>query len=108
MRHGHVGIVYNWHHGHGHIEDWRVSLEMMKPYLLCLNLNGMNSGAKSKILTLGQGGHEAVMLEVLIDSGYDGPVGILDHRNELDAKEALKGNLEGLARLLGGEVAPAR
>jgi len=100
--HGHVGIVYNWHHGHGHIEDWRASLGMMKPYLLCLNLNGMNSGAKPKILTLGQGEHEAVMLEALIDSGYAGPIGILDHRNELDAKEALQGNLAGLSRLLDG------
>ena len=34
--HDHVGIVYNWHHGHGHIEDWEESLALMKPYLLCL------------------------------------------------------------------------
>ena len=40
--HKNVGIVYNWHHGHGHIEDWKESLQLMKPHLLCLNLNGMN------------------------------------------------------------------
>ena len=27
--------------------------ETMQPYLLCLNLNGMNTGAEPKILTLG-------------------------------------------------------
>jgi hypothetical protein len=33
MRGGHknVGIVYNWHHGHGHIGDWKESLKLMKP-----------------------------------------------------------------------------
>ena len=32
--HDHVGIVYNWHHGHGHIEEWAQSLELMKPIAL--------------------------------------------------------------------------
>ena len=36
-----VGIVYNLHHGHGHIDDFAAALARMKPYLLCLNLNGM-------------------------------------------------------------------
>ena len=43
--HKHAGIVYNWHHGHGHIDDWAAALKRMQPYLHCLNLNGMNSGA---------------------------------------------------------------
>lgn len=94
--HAHVGIVYNWHHGHGSIENWAESLELMKPYLLCLNLNGMNSGANPKILTLGQGEHEAAMLDVLIASGYEGPIGILDHQNHIDTEVALKDNLAGL------------
>ncbi|MEM7386374.1 MAG: hypothetical protein AAF514_15640, partial [Verrucomicrobiota bacterium] len=75
--HGHVGIVYNWHHGHDHIVDWKESFSLMKPYLLCLNLNGMNAGAKPKILPLAQGRHEADMLQVVLESDYTGPVGIL-------------------------------
>ncbi|MGB0583348.1 MAG: heme-binding domain-containing protein, partial [Limisphaerales bacterium] len=63
--HKHVGIVYNWHHGHGHIDDWAESLRLLKPYLLCLNLNGMNTGAQPKILPLGQGEHDLAMLKVL-------------------------------------------
>ncbi len=94
--HKHVGIVYNWHHGHGHIDDWADSLKLMKPYLLCLNLNGMNPGAKPKILTLAQGKHDLAMLKAVVDSGYDGPIGILDHQNDLDAKEALQDNRDGL------------
>ncbi|MEM7014990.1 MAG: ThuA domain-containing protein, partial [Verrucomicrobiota bacterium] len=73
----HVGIVYNWHHAHDRIEDWKESLELMKPYLHCLNLNGMNAEAKPKILSLGQGQHELTMLKAVVESGYKGPVGII-------------------------------
>ncbi len=96
----HVGIVYNLHHGHGHINDFAESLEVMKPYLLCLNLNGMNTDAKPLILPLGQGKHEAKMLEIIAKSGYRGPIGILDHRPEVDAEKSLVENLDGLKQLL--------
>jgi hypothetical protein len=98
--HDHVGIVYNWHHGHGHIKDWDKSLALMKPFLLCLNLNGMNTGAKPKILELGKGEHDLAMLKTLVKSGYKGPVGIIDHRNDLDTEVALRKNLEGLSKLI--------
>lgn len=97
--HDHVGIVYNWHHGHGHIADWAESLALMKPYLLCLNLNGMNPGAKPKILPLAKGQHELAMLKAVLSSGYGGPIGILDHQKEIDARKALEDNLEGLEQL---------
>ena len=97
--HEHVGIVYNWHHGHGRIAEWAADLALMKPYLLCLNLNGMNDGAEPKILGLGKGKHEAAMLKVVEKIGYAGPIGVLDHRNELDARESLTENLEGLEKL---------
>ncbi|HBN76173.1 MAG TPA: heme-binding domain-containing protein, partial [Planctomycetaceae bacterium] len=96
LGHDHVGIVYNFHHGHGHIEDWAASLEMMLPYLHCLNLNGMNDGAQPKILGIGKGTHEFKMIRSIIDSGYNGPIGILDHRPELDARESLLENRDGL------------
>ena len=96
----HVGIVYNLHHGHGHIADFKESLKLMQPYLLCLNLNGMNDGAKPKILSLGKGQHEAAMIAIIRKASYTGPVGILDHRNDTDTEIALKENLEGLEKIL--------
>lgn len=96
----HVGIIYNWHHGHEHIENWEETLALIQPYLLCLNLNGMsNPQADPKILPLAQGKHEAAMLKTLKESGYDGPIGILDHLNEVDTKVALENNLRGLEQL---------
>lgn len=97
----HVGIVYNFHHGHGHINDFAKSLKVMKPHLLCLNLNGMNDGANPKILPIGQGQHEKRMLQIVLDSGYTGPIGILDHRGDVDAEKSLNENLNGLKKLLG-------
>ncbi len=55
----HVGIVYNFHHGHTHIDQYAAALDAMQPYLLCLNINGMadsrlveQDSAKYKILPL--------------------------------------------------------
>ena len=98
--HDHVGIVYNWHHGHDRINEWKKDLDLMLPFLHCLNLNGMNTGAKPKILALGKGEHEERMLNILIESGYEGPIGILDHQNHLDAEESLRANLAGLKKFL--------
>jgi hypothetical protein len=96
----HVGIVYNLHHGHDHIPDFAASLERMKPFLLCLNLNGMNDGAKPKILPVGRGKHDKRLLRHICDSGYQGPLGILDHRANLDAEVSLRENLDGLRQML--------
>ena len=94
-----VGIVYNFHHGHDHIRDFAVHLESMKPYLLCLNFNGMNDSGEPKILPIGKGQHEHAMIRSVLDSGYQGPIGILDHRPEIDAAESLRSNLNGLAKI---------
>jgi len=92
----HVGIVYNFHHGHEHMEDFEKRFRVMLPYLLCVNVNGMVEGGDPKILPLGQGTHEIAMMRVVLDSGYDGPVGILDHRPDTDAEQSLRENLAGL------------
>lgn len=96
----HVGIIYNLHHGHGHIDDFAKVLELMRPYLFCLNLNGMNNNAEPKILPLGAGQHDRALLKVIANSGYAGPIGILDHRADVDAEKSLKQNLDGLAKLV--------
>jgi hypothetical protein len=103
----HVGIVYNLHHGHGHIADFAASFDSMLPYLLCFNINGMldeskvmADASKYKIVPVGEGEHEVELLEHVLNSSYRGPVGILDHRNELDAEESLRQNLQGLQSVL--------
>jgi sugar phosphate isomerase/epimerase len=97
----HVGIVYNFHHAHDRVADFAANLALMKPYLLCLNLNGMKVPEGSdKVLPIGSGEHEKGMIQSVLDSGYAGPIGILDHRNEVDAEESLRANLDGLEQVL--------
>jgi len=101
----HVGIVYNFHHGHEHMVNFNDHLQAMKPYLLCLNINGMEDAAtvaagSNKILPVGSGKHELSMLQTVKASGYEGPIGILDHRSNLDAEESLRQNLDGLRKLV--------
>ena len=94
-----VGIVYNFHHGHDHIARFPETFRRMKPYLLCVNLNGMvQDGDKrgQKILHLAEGDQELGMLKVIRESGWFGPVGIIDHRPETDSQETLQNNLRGL------------
>jgi hypothetical protein len=106
----HVGIVYNLHHAHDHIADFEQQLAILQPWLLCLNLNGMNDNAQPKILPIGDGKHERRLIELILKSGYAGPIGIIDHREQLDAEESLQQNLTGLQRVLrelGQETAAA-
>ena len=108
-----VGIVYNQHHGHDHLDRFPELLKTMKPYLYTLNLNGMvNQGDRKgqKILQLGQGDFDLKLLKVVRDSGYTGPIGILGHTSD-DAEERLHDNLDGLDWLLpqlSGEPAAAK
>lgn len=93
-----VGIVYNLHHGHDHLDRFTSLLQLMKPHLLALNINGMTrNGDKvgKKILPLGQGDLDLALLKTIRDSGWRGPIGILNHTDE-DAGARLLDNLDGL------------
>ncbi len=91
-----IGIVYNQHHGHADVDRFPELLAKMKPYLVALNLNGMShEGEKKLILPLGQGDYDLRLLRTIVDSGWHGPIGILNHTDE-DAEARLQDNLEGL------------
>ena len=100
-----IGIIYNFHHGHEHIDDFPKVFAMMLPYLFCVNINGMADPATvaagtDKILSIGSGVHEKKMLRSMQASGYHGPVGILDHRVTIDAEQSLNENLIGLQNIV--------
>jgi len=97
-----VGIVYNQHHGHSHLDRFSELLPKMLPYLYCLNLNGMEPRGDEtgkKIWPLGSGSLDLALLRTIRDSGYTGPIGILGHTQD-DAELTLHQNLDGLDWLL--------
>jgi sugar phosphate isomerase/epimerase len=94
-----VGLVYSFHHAHSHVPDFAQLARRMQPYLLTVNINGMRDGGP-QILQIGRGEHEASMLRELVAAGYRGPIGILHHRDGVDAETGLSENLLGIKRLL--------
>ncbi len=97
-----VGIVYNLHHGHAHLDRFPELLAKMLPHLYVLNVNGMvlkGDQVGRKILPLGAGDLDLGLLKTIRDSAYRGPIGILGHTND-DAEERLRDNLDGLDWLL--------
>ena len=98
-----VGIVYNQHHGHEHLPRFKEALATMLPHLKFLNLNGMTAGGDKKgqkIMVLGQGDLDVGLAKVICESGYTGPIGILNHTDH-DAEARLLDNLEGLDWIVG-------
>lgn len=94
-----IGIIYNFHHAHEQIDDFEQTLQITKPYLKTVNLNGMRTDGP-KIMTVGEGDHELEMLRKLKASGYNGSIGIIGHTENEDVEVVLKRNIAGLKHLL--------
>jgi sugar phosphate isomerase/epimerase len=103
-----VGIVLNFHHAHSFVDQFPGLFAEVKPYLFLVNTNGMrikmNDEGKSegdpKILALGKGDHEEYMLRVVKESGYTGPIGVIDHMKQIDPEVNLRNNLNVLKSIL--------
>jgi predicted small secreted protein/sugar phosphate isomerase/epimerase len=95
-----IGIVYNFHHAHHQIGDFSRNLEIMMPWLYTVNINGMRVDGP-KILDVGSGDMEREMIITLIESGFEGTVGILGHTEGEDIQIVLERNLKGLENILG-------
>jgi len=91
-------MVYNFHHGHHHMDQFEALFNLMVPYLSAVNINGMSAGGP-KIITLGEGNRELEMLKIIKASGYRGPIGIIGHTDGEDIRNVLERNLKGLERL---------
>jgi hypothetical protein len=94
-----IGLVYNFHHGHHHLHNFQAMVEMMLPWLLTVNLNGMQQEGP-KILDIGKGDHEVGLMRILKESGFNGTIGIIGHTEGEDVRKPMMRNLDGLKRIL--------
>lgn len=97
-----VGVVYNLHHAHHEIDRIEQTLESLLPHLLAMNLNGMRRDGDRlgfKIMPIGAGELDQKIVKAILSSGYDGPIGILNHTQN-DAEARLADNLSGLQYVL--------
>ena len=93
-----LSLVYNFHHAHQDIDTFSEIAPKIQPYLSAVNLNGMEKDGE-KILTIGDGDYEKVMIKSLKEVGFKGPWGILGHIAEKDVEKVLKDNLAGLKHI---------
>jgi sugar phosphate isomerase/epimerase len=93
-----IGIIYNFHHAHKQLENYRSIIKKIYPFLWCVTLNGMKKGGP-KIIPIGEGSLEKEMLHFLVKLGYKGPFGVLGHVKEEDVAFTLKKNLKGIQSL---------
>lgn len=94
-----VGLVYNFHHAHNQLDRYEELMQIMKPYLWTVNLNGMKKDGP-KIMDIGKGDEEMHMMQTLKRLVFHGSIGILGHTEGEDIEVVLKRNLEGLKKLL--------
>ena len=94
-----TGIVYNFEHGRDHMDRFPEFFPKLAPHLMAVILNGMQKGGP-EFFTVGEGDRDLPMLKVIRDSGYNNPVGIMNHDENRDAEVGLKTNIEGLKKML--------
>ena len=94
-----VGLVYNFHHAHDQLDRYEELIQIMKPYLWTVNLNGMKKEGP-KIMDIGKGDEEMHMMQTLKTLDFQGSIGILGHTDGEDIELVLKRNLEGLKYVL--------
>ncbi|WP_207423573.1 sugar phosphate isomerase/epimerase family protein [Desertivirga brevis] len=94
-----IGIVYNFHHAEEQVERFPEFFPKIKPYLYAVNLMGLKGTRPAKVLTVGEGDQEAKMMKLVKDSGYKGPIGIINEETHPDAEVGLKMNMDGVAKV---------
>jgi len=95
-----VGIVFNFHHWHGAQDQFPALFKRMQPYL-AVNLNGMPADTTNYtgVNFVGTGQSEQQMMKVVQESGWRGPIGIINEHADLDAADVLARNLAGVDRI---------
>lgn len=93
-----VGIVLNFHHWRGSLAEFPALFKRMQPYLYAVNLNGMMADTSNypAVRYVGTDASELQMMKVVAESGWRGPVGIINEHTDLDAKDVLAANLTGV------------
>lgn len=95
-----IGMVYNFSHSETQIQRFSTFFPQMLPHLLAINLTGLKSGYPAEVVPVGQGDIEAGLMQAIKESGYSGPIGIINENFAPDAKKGLQLNMDGLKKIL--------
>ena len=91
--------MYDYEHGRPQMDRFPEFFPRLVPHLSAVILNGMQSDGPP-LITIGDGDRDLRMLKVIRESGYRGPIGIINHDENRDAETGLRLNMEGLKKML--------
>lgn len=97
-----LGIVYNFSHAEHQIHRFPEFYPKIKPYLLAINITGLEGTRPAQVVPVGQGNVEFEMMKIIEESGYQGPIGIINEDFAQDAKIGLQMNLKGIEKYKAG------
>lgn len=100
-----VGMVYNFSHSHADLDDFPAIWKRIQPHVVAVNITGVVRGGEHKYMPPSQGDFELGMLQVVLESGWRGPVGLIAEQGG-DAEQTLSNNLRGLEWLKKELVEP--
>lgn len=95
-----IGMVYNFHHAQTQYKRFPEFFPKIVPYLFAVNLAGLKSSDNQNFYPVGEGDVEEEMIRVVMQSKYNGPIGILNHDTNRDAKLGLETEMRGLQKVL--------
>jgi sugar phosphate isomerase/epimerase len=98
-----IGMVYNFSHSEEQIHRFPEFYPKILPHLYAINLTGLQGGIPAKVVPIGEGNIEYKMMQIIEQSNYSGPIGIINEDFAPDAEDGLKMNMEGLKKYLMGE-----
>ncbi|WP_397447597.1 sugar phosphate isomerase/epimerase family protein [Polaribacter sp. R77954] len=90
-----LGVVFNFHHAHDSLDNYRENIKKLFPYLWSVSLNGMKKEGP-KIITIGKGNLEKSMINELFKLNYQGTFNLLGHVKGGDPELILEENFLGL------------
>ncbi len=101
MKQQNAGIALNLHHGGPSPNRVSKIIEQAGDRLLAIVLNGHNADGKPRgIQPFGSHDADLGTLRAIIDSGFTGSIGLLDHNFESDTETRLSRSADGLDRIL--------
>lgn len=95
-----IGMVFNFHHAAPYQDRFAEFFPKIKPHLYAVNLAGLKKGDRENFFEVGKGNAEQEMIRIIKESDYDGPIGIINHDTQRDAKKGLEIQMTGLEQIL--------
>lgn len=95
-----IGMVFNFHHAAPYQERFSEFFPKIKPHLYAINLAGLKKVDTGNFYGVGEGDSEYEMIETILNSDYQGPIGIINHDTKRDAEVGLETEMAGLNKVL--------